>query len=591
MAASLSERFADQLAAAKPKAQKLRRQAGRYIPITAWLPAYPRNLLRFDLIAGLTGWGVMTPSAMAYAQMAGVPAQYGLYTAFAALLGYAIFGTCRHLKVTTSSTMAIMSAAVVGSMALAGDVDRYLMLTAGLAFTVGVLLLLAGFARLGFISDFLSKSVVTGFVFGLAITIIVGQVPKLLGVPAPFGGFLQQLVGIVASIGEANVYAMALGLGALALIFVLKRLYPRIPAGLVALALGIILVSVFQLDEKGVAIVGPVPTGLPSPGLPGIPLADLPYLLTGSIGIVFLAVGESLGTARAYATRYRYEIDADQELVALGVANINSGLFGGFAVDVSLSSTATADEAGGRTQMSSIVTAALIIVTVLLLAPLFHNLPNAVLAAIVITSVISLMDVGELKRYYASNRIDFMLAAVALLGVVMTDVLTGLMIAVFLSLIIILYRASRPYVAVLGKIPGQKAAYDDVTRHPDSERIPGLLIVRLDAPLYFLNANVARSQILDLVDATESPQAVLINLGASADLDIASLDMLKELIFDLEEVGTSVLLAQVRGGVRDRLRQSGIMDDIGEDRVYLSISAAVEDFKQRQVQQAPPEVT
>lgn len=527
----------------------------------------------------------MTPSAMAYAQMAGGPAQIGLYAAFAGLLGYAIFGTSRHLKVTASSTMAIMSAAVVGSLAMSGDMDRYLILTAGLAMIVGIMLLLAGFVRLGFISDFLSKAVVTGFVFGLAIDIIIGQLPKLLGIPAPEGGFLRQLFGMVFDLGQANVYAMALGLGALALIFTLKGLYPRLPAGLVALALGILIVTVFDLAAKGVAVVGAVPTSMPSPSLPGVPIADLPYLITGSVGIVFLAVGESLGTARTYAAKHRYPIDADQELIALGAANIGAGLFGGFTVDVSLSSTATAEQAGARTQLASIVTAALIIVTVILLAPLFSNLPNAVLAAIVITSVISLMDVGELRRFYASNRIDFVLAMVALVGVVSTDVLTGLMIAVFLSLLIILYRASRPYVAVLGKIPGQKAAYDDVNRHPESEAIPDLLIVRLDAPLYFLNANVACSQMMALIDAKQPPKAVLINLGASSDLDIASLDMLKTFVLDLEEMGIAVLLAQVRGGVHDRLRRSGILDVIGEKRVYLSVAAAVDDFKKR-----PPQV-
>lgn len=589
MAASFSERFSKQIAAARPQAQKLRGSVGRYIPIITWLPGYRRDSLRYDLIAGITGWGVMTPSAMAYGQMAGGPAQIGLYAAFAGLLGYAIFGTSRHLKVTASSTMAIMSAAVVGSLAMTEDVSRYLALTAGLAMVVGIMLLLAGFARLGFISDFLSKAVVTGFVFGLAVNIIIGQVPKLLGISAPAGGFLRQLLGIIFDLGQANVYAMALGLGALALIFALRHFYPRVPAGLVALALGILIVTGFNLVAKGVAVVGAVPTSLPLPSLPGVPLADLPYLITGSVGIVFLAVGESLGAARAYAARHRYEIGADQELVALGAANIGAGLFGGFTVDVSLSSTATAEQAGARTQLSSIVTAALIIVTVILLAPLFSNLPNAVLAAIVITSVISLLDVGELRRFYASNRIDFVLAMVALVGVVSTDVLTGLIIAVFLSLLIILYRASRPYVAVLGKIPGQKAAYDDVARHPDSEPIPDLLIVRLDAPLYFLNANVARSQMMGLIDASQPPKAVLINLGASADLDIASLDMLKTFVIDLEEMGIAVLLAQVRGGVHDRLARSGILHEIGEERIYLSVSAAVDDFKKRQSQMTAQE--
>lgn len=565
--------------------QNLRQQLGRYAPITVWLPAYARDLLRTDIISGVTVWGVMVPVAMAYAQMAGVPPQAGLYAAFAALLAYAVFGTSRHLKVTASSTMAVMSAAVIGSIA-GGDIDRYLALTAALALTVGVLLLLAGIARLGFISDFLSKSVVTGFVFGLAITIAIGQLPKLFGVPAASGTSFQQVAGLIAALDQTNPWTLVIGAGALALILLIKRRYPRIPAGLVVLILGILAVAIFDLDQRGVSIVGAIPTGLPAPGLPHISLTDLPYLITGAVGIVFLAVGESLGSARAFAARYRYEIDPDQELIALGAANLNAGLFQGFTVDASLSSTATADEAGARTQLSSIVTAALVIVTVIVLAPLFYNLPNAVLAAIVITSVIGLMDVVELRRYYSSNRVDFVLAMVALLGVVSTDVLTGLIIAVFLSLVIILYRASRPHVAVLGKAPGQVAVFGDIARHPENLAVPGLLIVRLDAPLYFLNANVARGQVFDLISSTQpAPKAVLFDLGASADLDIASLDMLRTLVVELDEIGVDVLLAQVRGSVRDRLRQASLMAEIGEDRIYLSVAAAVHDFEQRQAQE------
>ncbi len=561
--------------------QKLRQQLGRYAPITAWLPAYARDFLRSDIVSGVTVWGVMVPVAMAYAQMAGMPPETGLYAAFAALLAYAVFGTSRHLKVTASSTMAVMSAAVIGSIA-GGDIDRYLALTAALALTVGVLLLLAGIARLGFISDFLSKSVVTGFVFGLAITILIGQLPKLFGVPAASGNSFQQLAGLIAELDQTNPWTLAIGAGALALIFLIKRFYPRIPSGLVALVVGILAVTIFDLDQQGVSIVGAIPTGLPTPGLPDISLTDLPYLITGAVGIVFLAVGESLGSARAFAAKYRYEINPDQELIALGAANLSAGLFQGFTVDASLSSTATADEAGARTQLSSVVTATLIIVTVIVLAPLFYNLPNAVLGAIVIASVIGLMDVPELRRYYTSNRVDFVLAMVALLGVISTDVLTGLIIAVFLSLVIILYRASRPNVAVLGKAPGQVAAYGDIARHPENLRVPGLLIVRLDAPLYFLNANVARGQLLDLISSSQpAPLAVLFDLGASADLDIASLDMVKNLVVELDEIGIDVLFTQVRGGVRDRLRQAGLMAEIGEDRIYLSVAAAVHDFEER----------
>jgi high affinity sulfate transporter 1 len=561
--------------------ERLRRQLNRYIPITAWLPTYPRALLRSDIISGVTVWGVMVPTAMAYAQMAGLPPEAGLYTAFAALLGYAIFSTSRQLKVTASSTMAVMSAAVVGAMA-AGDAASYAALTAALALTVGVILLLAGIVRLGFISDFLSKSVITGFVFGLALVIAIGQLPKLLGLPSGTGNFFQQCYQLITNLSEIKPLTLVVGLCALVVIFLIKRFVPRLPSGLVALVLGILAVSIFNLDEYGVSIVGAIPTGLPAPGLPRISLFDLPYLIAGAIGIVFLAVGESLGSARSFAAKHRYEINPDQELIALGTANISAGLFQGFTVDASLSSSATADEAGARTQLSSIVTAVLIIVTLLVLAPLFYNLPNAVLGAIVIASVIGLMDVAELKRLYASNRVDFVLAMVALFGVLTTDVLTGLLIAVFLSLLIILYRASRPYVAVLGKVPGQEATYGDVARHPENIQVPGLLIVRLDAPLYFLNANVARGQILGLVTASQPPpRAILFDLGASADLDVASLDMLKNLVRELEEAGVDVLLAEVRGKVRDRLRKASVMADIGENRIYQSVPAAVHDFEQR----------
>jgi high affinity sulfate transporter 1 len=561
--------------------EKLRRQLNRYVPITAWLPTYPRDSLRSDIISGVTVWGVMVPVAMAYAEMAGLPPEAGLYTAFAALLGYAIFSTSRHLKVTTSSTMAVMSAAVVVGMA-AGDPARYAALTAALALIVGVILLLAGVARLGFISDFLSKSVVTGFVFGLALVIAIGQLPKLLGLPSGQGDFFEQCYQLITNLSQIKPYTLVIGVSALVVIFLIKRFFPRLPSGLVALVLGILAVSIFNLDEYGVSIVGAIPTGLPTPGLPQVSLGDLPYLITGALGIVFLAVGESLGSARSFAAKHRYEINPDQELIALGAANINAGLFQGFTVDASLSSTATADEAGERTQLSSIVTAVLIIITLLVLAPLFYNLPNAVLGAIVIASVIGLMDVAELKRFYGSNRVDFVLAMVAMFGVLTTDVLTGLLIAVFLSLLIILYRASRPHLAVLGEVPGQVATYGDVARHPENAQVPGLLIVRLDAPLYFLNANVARGQILGLVTASQPPpRAILFDLGASADLDVASLDMLKNLVRELEEAGVDVLLAEVRGRVRDRLRKANVMADIGENRIYQSVPAAVHDFEQR----------
>ena len=563
----------------------LTKQFYRYFPIATWARHYPREAWNPDLISGLTVGGVMVPVALAYAQMAGLPLQMGLYAAFLSLIAYAIFGTSRHLKVTTSSTMAVMSAAVVAPLAM-GDASLYVAMSAALAIIVGVILIILGFARLGFISDFLSKSVVTGFVFGLALNIAIGQAPKIFGVPAGSGNFFQQLFQLLSNLDETNPWAFLIGAGSIALILVLKRLYPRIPAALVALAAGILVVSAFNLDEQGVSIVGIIPTGLPTLTIPRVGVGNFFFLVAGAAGIVFLAVGESLGAARSFASRYHYDIQPDQELIALGASNVSAGLFQGFTVDASLSQTATADAAGARTQVSSLVTAAVVIVTVAFLAPLFHNLPNAALGAIVITSVIGLMDVGEMRRYYASRRTDFVVALAALLGVITTDVLTGLVIAVLLSLVMLLYRASRPYITTLGRVPEQPGEYSDVSRHPRYPQVPGMLVLRVDAPLYFFNSNVARDQILSQVAATQ-PGAVVLDLGASADLDISSNDMLQELAGTLRGEGVALLLAQARGAVRDRLRKTGAMTVIGEENVYRSVDGAVQDFQGRRGADAP----
>ena len=555
--------------------------AARYVPISQWLPAYPKAWLRPDLTAAVTSWGVMVPVALAYAGLAGVPPELGLVTAFTAMAAYAVFGTSRHLKVTVSSTMAVMSASAVAGLA-GGDPAAYLAFTAALALTVGVMLVAAGLARLGFISDFLTKSVVTGFIIGVAITIIVGQLPKILGVPGLDGSLPEQLVQLVSELPDTNPYTLAVGLSSLALILVLRRISPRIPGPLIALVLGILAVSLLDLSTYDVSVVGEVATGMALPSIPTVPLTSIPYLVLSAAGIVFLAVGESVGAGRAYATQRGYEIDPDQEMVALGAANLTSGLFGGFTADASLSQTATAETAGAKSQLSSLITAGLILATAVLLAPLFQNLPNAVLGAIVIAATLGLINIDEMRRYWRWRRTDFVIAVTAMVGVLLTTVLAGMIVAVLLSVLLLLYRASRPYVAVLGRMPGRRATFGDLARHPDAEPVPRLLIVRLDAPLYFFNANVAKSQILDIVAAQEPPpHGVLIDLAATADLDVTTTDMLFELVGDLRSRSIEVLVAQVRGTVRDRLRKTGLMDELGEDRIYLSIGSAVNDFSRR----------
>ena len=551
----------------------------KYIPIATWLLKYQPNFFRSDIISGITVWGVVVPAAMAYAELAGLPPQAGLYAAFAGMFAYAFFATSHHLKVTASSTMAVMSAAIVSDLAMGASPERFAALSAMLAITVGGIILLAGVVKLGFISDFLSKPVITGFLFGVSLEIIVSQAPKLFGLPRGSGNIFQQIAQLTLGVGNTNLWTFGLGAGSLLLIFIMKRYARRIPAGLVALFAGILITTVFKLNQQGVSVVGSIPMTLPSPALPLVSISDLPLLIASAGGIVFLAVGESVGTARAFAAKHHYEIDPDQELIALGAANVSAGLFQGFAIDASLSSTATGEDAGVQTQLSSIVSAILIIVTIAVLAPLFSELPNAVLGAIIIYSVLGLIDFGSLRRFYREFRIDFWLSVIALVGVIASGVLSGLLIAVFLSVIVVVYQASRPYLAELGRIPSRPGEYSDLVHDPENERIPGLLIVRLDAPLFFANANVARTQILKLVAASDPPpKSVLFDIGATSSLDVTSIDMLRSLVSDLDNAGISVRLTQVKAPVRDKLRISGLMDRIGETHISMSVDSGVQDF-------------
>jgi high affinity sulfate transporter 1 len=558
---------------------------GRYLPIIGWVRSYQRAWLRDDLVSGVVVGAIMIPVAMAYAQMAGVPVQAGLYSAIVGMTTYALLATSRHLKITTSSTMSIMSLAVVAPLA-AGDPTAFMALSSALALTVGIIMLVLGIAKLGFISDFLAKSVMTGYIFGVACLIAISQLPKVFGVSGGSGTFFQQLQQFIAKLPETNVYALALGIGSIVLILVLKRFKPLIPGALVALALGTALSSLLQLNAKyGVSVVGVIPTGMASFTIPIISLSAIPTLILGAVGIVFLAVGETLGTGRAFAAKYHYEVDADQELLALGAANVSSGLFQGITIDMSLSSTASGEAAGERTQLSSLVSAGIILAVVVFLAPLLRNLPSAVLGAIVLTSILGLFNFAEFRRYYRQRKTDFVLAVTALVGVISTSVMVGLGIAVLLSVVMLLYRASRPYIALLGK--RTSGEYGDMGRHPDAQSLPGLVILRLDAPLYFFNANVARTQILAQTKETPPPQAILLDLGASADLDIGTSDMLRDLTSDLRQANIDLLLAQVRGSVRQRMRKTGLFEHIGEDHIFMSVDAAVQDFLSRPAADVP----
>lgn len=548
----------------------------RYVPITGWLPRYPRAWLSKDVVAGLTGWAVMAPVAMAYAELAGVPAGVGLITATAGLTAYAVLGTSRHAKVTTSSTMAVMSASVVAPAA-GGDATLYLAMTAMLALFVGVYLVAAGILRLGFLAEFLAKPVITGFIVGLAITIAVGQLPKLFGVEGGGGNVFRQLETLVEELPERDPISLLLGLAAMAIIIVSRRIDRRIPGPLIALVAALLLSKAFGLADAGVDVVGDISGGIGDPGLPSVSLSNLTYLATGAAGIVFLALAESLAAERAFANRHGYRIDPDQELIALGGSNLASGFFGGFAVDASVSSMATGEAAGNRTQLASLVTAGGMLLTILVLAPVFTELPEALLAAVIITSVISLVDFAEWRRYVQWRKTDAALAVIAMFGVLLTDVLTGLIIAAGFSIVILLYTASRPAIARLGRLAGPDHHYVDADRNSKAEEIAGLLMLRLDTPLYYFNATEVSDRVLRAVDARDpTPRAVLLDIEATIELDVTTSDALYGLMGALEARGSRLVIVHAKGAVRDRMRKVGLMERLGATGLYPSERIAVE---------------
>ncbi|MGH2515635.1 MAG: SulP family inorganic anion transporter [Ktedonobacterales bacterium] len=553
-------------------------EIARYIPIFGWLPSYSRRWLRGDVIAGVTLVALAVPESLGYAQIAGVPVQAGLYALFGALVGYALFGSSRQLVVGPSSALAAVSAATIATLAPGGS-DRFLALTAGLAFAAALVALVAGLARLGFIAQFLAEPVLTGFIFGLSMTIAIRQAPKLFGITGGEGNFFQRLWDLLTHLGQTNGWTLAVGVASLAILFGSKRLVPSIPASLAALVFGILVVSFFGLDHYGVAIVGAVPAGLPPIGLPALHLSDIGTLLSAALGLTLIAYAEHIGAASSFAARHHQDIDPNQEFIGLGAANLAAGVCQGFAVGGSLSKTAANDAAGGRTQIAGLAAAVLVLLTMLVLTPLFHNLPEATLGAVVIFAVWGLMDVGALRRYWRLRRLDLVLALTALAGELVFDVLPGLLLAVALSLILLIYRASQPHLAVLGKVPGQHA-YASVEQHPEYVTVPGLLIVRVDAPLFFANDTTARAGIRALIREASPPlRAVLLDLETSSTLDTSSADMLAELADELKTMGIALALARVRTPVRTMLELTGLTDTLGKNRIHASIEAGVETFR------------
>jgi len=539
---------------------------------------YKPAWLRYDLIAGLTVWAVLIPESLAYAAIAGVPPVVGLYAAVPALILYAVFGSSRHLVVGPMAATAALSASIVAVYANAGG-DDYTAVTTALAIVTGAVALAAGLLRLGFLAGFISEPVLKGFILGMALTIIVGQVPKLLGVGKGEGNFFEQAWHVLANLGETNLWTLGVGAVCLAVVLGLRRWLPLVPGSLVAVAIGIGAVYALGLADHGVDIVGHIDSGLPSFGVPDVPAATWVDLIGPAVGVMLIGFAEGLGAAKTYAAKGGYRIDPNRELIGLGTANLGAGLASGMVVNGSLSKTAVNGGAGARTQASGLFVAVLTVLTLLFLTGLFEQLPEAALAAVVIAALVELVDFGLLRRYWQVSlaprgtpaslaaRPDFTAAVAAMLGVLIFDTLPGLVIGMALSLLLLIYRASRPHLTRLGRRPDGQWA--DLARHDDAEAAEGIAVVRCDGGLFFANTDRVRTE---LVAAASGQRALVLDGESMPAVDLSGAEMLAEVDRTLAADGVDFHLAHDIGQVRDILRRAKI--DL--ERVSPTVEAAVE---------------
>ena len=555
----------------------------RFIPILSWLPRYDRAWLPVDIIAGLTLWGLIVPEGMAYAGIAGLPPQAGLYTLVASLLVYALLGSSRHLVVqATSATAALLASSVAAALfataaTAASDPQTYQAYASAFVLVVGVVFLIAGVAKLGFITQFLSKPVMDGFVVGLAVFVMVGQLNKLFGVAKPEGNTLEKFMGILRQLPEANWVTFAVGAVALVLLFLLPRWNKKIPAGLIVLFGAIAISKMLDLEGiYGVEVVGALPQGLPSFVLPVVPLTTYLAMVLPAIGVLLLAFSEALGVSREFAEKHGYEVDADQELNAHAAANLASAFFGGMIAGGSMSASAVKEGAGAHTQVANLVAWAVTIVTLLFLTPLFTTLPESVLAALIIHALWHIIASRKLQHIRRESHVEFWFGLITLAGVLLIDVLQGMVIGLLASLVFVIYRSTRPHLSSLGRVPGVAGAYSDMGRHPENEPVPGILILRLDGQIYYANALTTRDRVKAMVDEmAPPPRAVILDSTAQDQLDLTSATMLKSLVCELQGKGIAIYVAEVHAPVRELASQAGLLDLIGEDHVFPTVDAAV----------------
>jgi high affinity sulfate transporter 1 len=560
------------------------------LPVLNWLPAYRREWLLPDVLAGLAVWAVMVPEGMAYAGIVGVPPIMGLYTIVPPLIAYAVLGTSRLLVVGPDTATGLISALTVGAIAAQGTA-QFNALTSTLAVLIGAFFLLFGVLRMGWVAAFIPTPVMRGFIEGLVCVTIIGQVPHLLGIKGTSGNFFTKLWFVLQHLSDATLAPVLVGLISLVSMQLLRHIVPRVPAALVVAVVATILVGLFGGESAGVDVVGSLPSGLPHLTLPDLDPATLQVLMPGALAIVLVGYAEALGAAKAAAMQGAGDIDPNQELVAHGPANILSGVFGGFLVVGSLSKTSVAMAAGARTQLANLTAAILCFLTLVLLTPLFRGMPHPALAAIVIAAMLHLSRPSYLREVLALNPWEFALAAIVIAGELTLGVLQGIGLGVALSLLMLIYRTAHPEGAVLGQLPGTEA-YRGVRHHPEALTFPGLLIWRPGGDLFFASIDRIVEALKAALAAHRPPaKRVLLDADSVNFIDTSGCDALLNCIRDLERQGITFAFARVRDKVRQRMRLVGIEAVVGPANFYERVTDGVRAWQQKEnleVGRSPP---
>jgi high affinity sulfate transporter 1 len=551
-----------------------------WIPGLRLLRTYRREWFPSDVIAGVSVAAVALPVGMAYARVAGFPLVVGIYSSILPLVAYALFGSSRQLIVNPDAAACAIVAATLAPIA-AGGTARYADLSIALSLLTGLLCIVGGFVGFGAIASFLSRPILTGYLNGIALSIIAGQLDTLLGFDVPSGGFFLTVARVASRLGETHLATLAVGLALLVLLRALKRFAPRVPAPLVAAVLGIGAVYVFGLDRQGIAVVGPVPAGFPAPRIPEVHAGELWTLILGASGIVLVSFCSMMTTARGFAAKNGYLIDARQDMIALGACDLASGLTRGFVVSGAASRTAVADAVGGKTQVTGLVAAATMAAVLLFLTAPLAYLPSPALAAILISAVLGLFDFASLRGYYRLSKPELRHSVVAMLGVMTVGVLPGILLAVGLALLRLLRLASNPHDAVLGLVEARDGTL--TTEEGGGRTIPGLVIYRFDASLVFFNADSFKSRVLALNDSTGAPPRwLLLNAESVPFLDVTGAETLEALRGELAARGTVLAIARAKGLFRAMLEKAGVAEKIGEEHLFRTVQSAVEAFLETQ---------